>query len=92
MPPDDLAPDDLAPDEVLARRFDGAAVADELAAWCGGSVDRVAVEDGTLVTTVWAPTSRGPRPAVLGDWVVRTPEGDVQVMDATAFAARHAPA
>ncbi len=84
--------DDLAPDEVLALRFDDAAVADDLAQWCGGSVERVPAEDGTVVTTVWAPTTRGPRPAVLGDWVVRTAEGGVQVMDAIAFAARHAPA
>lgn len=83
--------DDLTPDEVLALRFDEAAVADELAEWCGGSVERVPAEDGSVVTTVWAPTRRGPRPAVLGDWIVRSAEGDVQVMDATAFAARHAP-
>ena len=87
-----MSPDDLRPDEVLALRYDEAATADELAAWCGGSVERVALEDGSIVTTVWAPTDKGPRPAVLGDWVVRTAEGGVQVMDATAFAARHAPA
>ena len=84
--------DDLTPDEVLAQRLEDAAVADELAEWCGGSVERVATDDGTVVTTVWAPTNKGPRPAVLGDWIVRSAEGDVQVMDPTAFAARHAPA
>jgi hypothetical protein len=84
--------DDLTPDEVLALRFDETAVADELALWCGGSVERTAAEDGSVVTTVWAPTSKGPRPAVLGDWIVRTPDGGVQVMDAIAFAARHDPA
>lgn len=84
--------DDLAPQEVLALRFDDAAVADDLATWCGGSVERVATEDGGVVTTVWAPTDKGPRPAVLGDWIVRTKDAGVQVMDATAFAARHTPA
>lgn len=83
--------DDLTPDEVVALRFDETAIADEMAQWCGGSVERVTGEDGTVVTTIWAPTSRGPRPAVLGDWIVRGADGDVQVMDATAFAARHDP-
>jgi len=84
--------DDLAPDEVLALRFDEATVADELAAWCGGSVERAVTEAGEVVATVWVPTAKGPRPALLGDWVVRRAEDDHTVMDGDAFNASHAPA
>ncbi len=80
-----------APDEVLALRFDEPAVADELAAWCGGRVERARAEDGSVTATLWVPTLRGPRPAVLGDWVVRRGPDDHSVMDAADFAASHAP-
>lgn len=84
--------DALAPDEVLALRFDEPAVAEELAAWCGGQVERAVAEDGSVTATVWVPTAKGPRPAVLGDWVVRRSVEDHTVMDAAAFTAMHGPA
>jgi len=83
--------DALSPDEVLALRFDEKAVAEELADWCAGSIERVATESGTIVTTIWVPTVKGPRPAMLGSWIVRAADGSVTVMDAEDFAARHAP-
>ena len=81
----------LSPDEVLALRFDDESAAEELAAWCGGKVERVATEAGTVVTTIWVPTVKGPRPALLGTWIVKAADGGVRVMDAEDFAARHAP-
>ena len=83
--------DGLAPDEVLALHFDVAGVADEIAAWCGGKVERTQAADGTIAATVWVPTVKGPRPALLGDWVVRRGPDDHAVMDAVAFAATHQP-
>lgn len=83
--------DGLAPDEVLALQFDEPSVADELAKWCGGKVERTLAADGTVATTVWVPTRKGPRPALLGDWVVRRGEDDHTVMDPVAFAATHQP-
>ncbi len=83
--------EDIAPDEVLALHFDEAALADEIARWCGGKVERTQGADGAVVTTVWVPTVKGPRPALLGDWVVRRGEEDHVVMDAVAFAATHRP-
>jgi hypothetical protein len=84
--------DDLAPDEVLALHFDDAAVAEELAAWCGGQVERAVADDGSITATIWVPTRKGPRPAVLGDWVVRRDVEDHAVLDAAAFTAMHDPA
>jgi len=83
--------DALDDDEVVALRFDVAAVAQEIAAWCGGKVEHARGADGDVVTTVWVPTAKGSRPALLGDWVVRRGEEDHTVMDGVAFAARHAP-
>ena len=79
-------------DEVLALRYDETSVAEELADWCGGSVERVATDAGGVVTTVWVPTEKGSRPAVLGSWIVKAADGTVTVMDPDDFAARHAPA
>ena len=87
-----MALDELGPDEVLALRYDESSVAEELAEWCDGTVERVATESGDVVVTIWVPTVKGSRPAVLGDWIVRTADGTAAVMDAEAFAARHAPA
>ena len=84
--------DALGPDEVLAMRYDVQSFADELAAWCGGQVERAVTEDGVVTATVWVPTGKGPRPAVLGDWVIRRGEEDHAVLDALAFAALHGPA
>ncbi len=84
--------DTPAPDEVLALRFDEPALADDLAAWCGGRVERTAVHGADPVTCVWVPTMKGPRAALLGDWVVRRADDDHAVLDSTAFAALHRPA
>ena len=84
--------DALQPDEVLALRFDEEAVAPELAAWCGGRVELATDDAGAVTSTVWVPTAKGPRPAVLGDWVVRRAPDDHAVLDPTAFAATHGPA
>jgi hypothetical protein len=84
--------EDPAPDEVLALRFDEKAVAEEIAAWCGGKVERTPVHDGPPTTCIWVPTSKGPRAALLGDWVVRHAEDEHVVMDSAAFAALHSPA
>ena len=84
--------EDMGSDEVLALRFDERCIAEELAEWCGGSVERVATEAGGVVTTIWAPTEKGPRPAVLGNWIVKAADGTVSVMTGEDFAARHAPA
>lgn len=62
-----MSVDALETDEVLALRFDSEAVAAELAAWCGGEVLQ---GEGSRLT-VWVPTPRGPRPALLGHWIVR---------------------
>ncbi len=80
------------PDEVVALRFDEAAVAGDIAAWCGGRVEHTPAHDGPPTTCVWVPTPKGPRAALLGDWVVRRAEGDHAVMESTAFAALHTPA
>jgi hypothetical protein len=84
--------DALEPDEVLALRYDQQTVADELAAWCGGQVELAVTEDGVVTATVWVPTLKGPRPAMLGDWVVRRGPDDHAVLDDAAFAAMHGPA
>lgn len=84
--------EDPAPDEVVALRFDETAVAEDIAAWCGGKVERTPVLDGEPTTCIWVPTPKGPRAALLGDWVVRRGEEDHAVLDSTAFAALHSPA
>jgi hypothetical protein len=81
-----------APDEVVALRFDEAAVAEEIAAWCGGRVEHTPVHEGSPTTCVWVPTAKGPRAALLGDWVVRHAPDQHEVMDSTTFAALHTPA
>lgn len=74
---------------VTALRYDEAAVAGDIAAWCGGELEQA--EDGTAPATIWVPTAKGPRPAALGDWVVRRPAGDYYTCDPTEFAALHDP-
>lgn len=73
---------------VTALRYDEPAVAADLAAWCGGDLE--VVEDG-LPPTIWVPTSKGPRPATLGNWIVRRMTGDYYPCSPDEFAARHAP-
>ena len=83
---------EMAPDEVLARQYCDPSLADELAAWCGGQVERGVTPDGQLFVTVRVPTCKGPRPAVVGDWIVCRADGTVRVMPPLDFLARHVPA
>jgi hypothetical protein len=86
--------DDLAPDEALALRFDEPAAAEDLAAWCGGHVERFRDADGQgdHRVVVWVPTDRGHRPAGLGSWIVRRGADRFEAVSATDFAARFQPA
>lgn len=72
---------------VVALHFDEPAVAQELATWCGGAV--VEGVDGPVVDV---PTLDGPRPAGLGDWIVRRMDGDFLACSPEEFAAHYAPA
>lgn len=81
--------DGLGDDVVTALRYDEAAVAEDLAAWCGGEVEHAT--DGVQPATVWVPTGKGPRPAALGDWIVRTSGGDFYTCDPVEFTALHDP-
>jgi len=77
--------------QVVALRYDEAAVAADLAHWCGGTVG--AEEDPAVGASTWiaVPTHDGVRRAVLGDWVVRRDEGDFYVCDPETFAVQHEP-
>jgi hypothetical protein len=77
--------------EVVALRFDEHAVAADLAAWCGGQVTWAPGPDGTAVATVWVPTTKGTRPALFGDWIVRRGDEDYRPYSPTEFAARFEP-
>lgn len=72
---------------VTALCFDEAAIADELASWCGGEL----VAEGDVAPTIWVRTARGPRPAGLGDWIVRRADGDFYPCTPAEFTARHEP-
>ena len=75
---------------VTALRYDEVAVAAELAAWCGGEVEEA--DDADVPPTIWVPTSKGPRPAGLGDWIVRRMEtGGYYVCTPQEFSALHEP-
>jgi len=63
---DGVSLENLDEDEVLALRYDEPATGDELALWCGG---------GLLGQTITVPTSAGPAPAEVGDWIVRDATG-----------------
>jgi hypothetical protein len=84
----ELADDD--PSLVVALRYDEVAVAQDLATWCGGDLE-VADAPG-LPPTIWVPTDKGPRPAGLGDWIVRRMTGGYYPCSPEDFAARHTPA
>lgn len=73
---------------VTALCYDEPAVAAELASWCGGELE--VVEEG-LPPTIWVPTSKGPRAATLGTWIVRRMTGDYYPCSPEDFAARHEP-
>ena len=82
--------DDLAPDEALALRFDEPAAAHDLAAWCGGRVER-SLDEPEEHVVVWVPTDRGYEPAELGSWIVRVGDDQFEPVSATDFAARFQP-
>ncbi len=85
--------DGLEPDEVLALRFDEPTAAEDLAAWCGGRVERVIhLDDAQEGVLIWVPTTQGPRPATLGDWIVRRKPGDFAPVSETEFVAHFRPA
>ncbi len=58
--------ENLDEDEVLALRYDEPAAGTELAKWCGG---------GLVGHTITVPTTAGPAPAEVGDWIVRDAAG-----------------
>ena len=72
---------------VAALCYDEVAVAEDLAAWSSGEL----VYDGDGPPTIWVRTAKGPRPAGLGDWIVRRAEGDFYPCGPAEFAARHEP-
>jgi len=74
----------MGANEVLALRFDEPSASHDLAHWCGGRVD-----DDSAAPVVWVPTSAGPKPAVLGDWIVRHEQQGFLVMSHEDFSARH---
>lgn len=78
-------------DDVVAMRFDEEAVAADLARWCNGQVVLTEDIEGVTTTTIYVPTSKGPRPALLGDWIVRTPDGAFAPCSPATFAARFEP-
>lgn len=83
----DMGSEDVAALET-ALRYDEAAVAAELAAWCGGELGHSqTVPDAPPV--VWVPTRQGPAPASFGDWIVRRVSGDFYPCAAEDFAATH---
>ena len=85
--------EDPAPDEVVALRYDEVAAVDDLATWCHGRVEQLASFDGVERPPVlWVPTRREPKAAMLGDWVVREPDGSYQAYSPEGFAARFEPA
>jgi hypothetical protein len=75
--------------QVTALHFDEPAVADDLAAWCGGEV--AVPEDAPDDVTILVPDLNGPRPARIGDWIVLEPEGHFRPYTPLAFAARFEP-
>ena len=78
------------PTLVTALQYDEPAAAADLATWCGAQLE--VDETGQQPPTIWVPTSRGPRPAGLGDWIVRRMSGEFYPCTAAEFAARHEPA
>ena len=81
--------DDLAPTEVMALRFDEPATATELATWCGGEVAHLAHQPDVVVILVPGPDHA--RPAYVGDWITREPDGTHRVYRPEDFEARFEP-
>lgn len=74
---------------VAALHYDEASAAEDLAAWCDGEVVPPTIEGAA--PTIWVPTYKGPKPASLGDWIVRRGEGEYYPMTANEFAMTHTP-
>ena len=74
---------------VTALRYDETCVAEDLATWCGGTLEHA--PDDSTPPTIWVPTVKGPRPAGMGDWIVRRMSGDYYVSTPQEFAALHEP-
>ena len=86
----DLDPDD--PSLVVALRFDETALAEDLAAWCGGSlVPDDPLDPDSPAIAVRVSTRGGSVLAERGDWVVRDPDGGYTAMRHSEFIARHEP-
>lgn len=80
-------PDD--PSVVTALRYDEPAAAADLASWCEGQLEAASAPD--VPPTIWVPTRKGPKPASLGDWIVRRGWGDYYPCSPADFAAMHEP-
>jgi hypothetical protein len=78
----------MTPDAVVALQFTEPAIAEELAAWCGGEATK-RVEDDEPVILV--PTAKGPKAAHLQDWIVRRDDGDYYPCTPERFALLHDP-
>ena len=73
----------INPGTVLALRYDGDALASDLAHWCNGKVELFV--GGPAI--VWVPTMHGSRPALRGDWIVRRGADDFRPYTPRDFAA-----
>lgn len=82
--------DMVAGKAVVALCFDEPAIADDLAQWCGGRVERLDGPEGPQVI-VWIPSTRGLRPALLGHWIVRHGPDDYTAVPPEDFLARYEP-
>jgi hypothetical protein len=78
---------------VTALQFTEVAIADDLAAWCSGEVTRRVDVEGSPdeLTVILIPTSKGPKAAHVGDWIVRRAEGDYYPCTPEKFALLHEP-
>ncbi|MDQ3424130.1 MAG: hypothetical protein M3510_12315 [Actinomycetota bacterium] len=83
--------DEPLPDEVLALRFDEAAVAEDLAAWCDGRVEHYDSPGEGPSVVLWVPTATGIQQAVLGDWVVRRDKEAFEVHSTESFSIHFEP-
>ena len=83
---------DVGGADVVALRFDEPRVAADLARWCGGEVQELPRETpGGESALIWVPGPDHPRPARLGDWIVKNPDGTFSPCSPADFAARYEP-
>jgi hypothetical protein len=83
----------MTPAEVAALQFTEVAIADDLATWCGGEVTKRVDAEGSdeELAVILVPTTKGPKAAHLGDWIVRRDEADYYPCTAERFALLHEP-